>query len=152
MSMDDLYERDVVAWAEAQAEALRRRSANEIDWENVAEEVGDVGGAVVKACESQVINILAHFLKIEFSGLTEPINHWRAEIDAFRTELERDLTPTLAARLPDRVEALYIYGVKAFRRHYIQLGEATPELPSVCPYNWDDVVGRGADWTPAPRS
>ena len=54
MSMEDLYEHDVVAWAQAQAqaqaEALRRQSANEIDWDNVAEEVGDVGGAVVKAC------------------------------------------------------------------------------------------------------
>ena len=29
MSMDDLYERDPVAWAEAQADALRRRSTNE---------------------------------------------------------------------------------------------------------------------------
>ena len=56
MSMEDLYEHDVVAWAQAQAqaqaqaEALRRQSTNEIDWDNVAEEVGDVGGAVVKAC------------------------------------------------------------------------------------------------------
>jgi hypothetical protein len=37
--MSDLYEADIAAWAEQQANALRRRAANEIDWENVAEEI-----------------------------------------------------------------------------------------------------------------
>jgi glycosyltransferase involved in cell wall biosynthesis len=37
--MNDLYEADIAAWAEQQADALRRRAANEIDWENVAEEI-----------------------------------------------------------------------------------------------------------------
>ena len=40
--MSDLYEADIAAWAEQQADALRRRAANEIDWENVAEEIEDV--------------------------------------------------------------------------------------------------------------
>lgn len=34
--MDDLY---VALWAERQASALRRRSGDEIDWDNVAEEI-----------------------------------------------------------------------------------------------------------------
>jgi hypothetical protein len=36
--MGRLYEADLALWAERQASALRRRAANEIDWENVAEE------------------------------------------------------------------------------------------------------------------
>jgi hypothetical protein len=42
---DDLYDTDIVLWSEQQAAALRRRAANEIDWENVAEEIE----AVVRA-------------------------------------------------------------------------------------------------------
>ena len=38
------YDTDVAAWAEQQADALRRRAANEIDWDNVAEEIEDVVG------------------------------------------------------------------------------------------------------------
>ena len=41
--MSDLYEDDILLWSEHQAEALRRRAANEIDWENVAEEIEAVG-------------------------------------------------------------------------------------------------------------
>ena len=37
------YDLDLHDWAHAQADALRRRSANEIDWENVAEEIESLG-------------------------------------------------------------------------------------------------------------
>jgi hypothetical protein len=33
--MNDLYETDFVLWAERQADALHRRAASEVDWENV---------------------------------------------------------------------------------------------------------------------
>src|ERR1043166_92856 len=145
---DDLYERDIVAWAEAQATALRRRSANEVDWDNVAEEVGDVGGNIVRACESQVINILAHFLKIEFSGLSEALNHWIGEIGAFRIELERDLTPTIFARMPGRLDHLYRYAVRSVHNDWLKRAEASPALPDECPYTWEDVLGRGEEWVP----
>ena len=68
MTIDNLYERDFTAWAEAQVEALRKRSANEIDWENVAEEIESVGRSDTRAFNSLVEHILAHMLKIEFSG------------------------------------------------------------------------------------
>jgi hypothetical protein len=40
---DTLYDTDVAAWAEQQAGALRRRAADEIDWDNVAEHVAGAG-------------------------------------------------------------------------------------------------------------
>ena len=39
------YETDVVAWAEAQAEALRAGRFDELDLENLAEEIADGGQA-----------------------------------------------------------------------------------------------------------
>jgi hypothetical protein len=42
---DTLYDTDVAAWAEQQAGALRRRAANEIDWDNVAEEIEGVAAS-----------------------------------------------------------------------------------------------------------
>ena len=32
--MADLYDADIMEWSEKQADALRRRAANEIDWDN----------------------------------------------------------------------------------------------------------------------
>lgn len=146
-----LYERDPLAWAEAQAEALRRRSGNELDWEHVAEEIEDVGRSITRACESHVVNILAHLLKLEFSGLTEPRRHWGAELGEFRLALEADLTPTLEARLPVRVADLYPRAVKMLRLAYDKRGEEAPVVPETCPYEWADVLGRGMDWVPEPR-
>ncbi len=34
--MSDHYEIDIALWSERQADALRRRASNEVDWENVA--------------------------------------------------------------------------------------------------------------------
>jgi len=41
--MPDLYDLDFVQWSSSQADALRRRAGNEIDWENVAEEIESLG-------------------------------------------------------------------------------------------------------------
>ena len=41
--MNDLYDEDIVTWSEQQAELLRRRSANALDWDHLAEEIEDVG-------------------------------------------------------------------------------------------------------------
>ncbi len=35
--MNKLYDQDFVAWTRDQADALRRRSGNELDWENLLE-------------------------------------------------------------------------------------------------------------------
>ena len=53
---DGLHERDALAWAETQADLLRRLAAGElvqaIDWPNVIEEVQDVGLSKLRCCES----------------------------------------------------------------------------------------------------
>jgi hypothetical protein len=38
-----LYDTDILLWSEQQAELLRQRSANSLDWDNLAEEIADVG-------------------------------------------------------------------------------------------------------------
>ena len=137
-----LYDRDPLAWAEAQAEVLRRRSGNELDWEHVAEEIEDMGRSITRACESHVVNILAHLLKIEFAGAEAPLRHWRAEVEEFQLALETDITPTLEARLPERLEALYARARKLTRLSFEKREETPPELPEACPYGWADIIGR----------
>ena len=67
---DDLYDRDYFAWAQVQAEALRahRSGENALDYDNLAEEVEDLGGSIRRACISQIANIIEHLLKIELLG------------------------------------------------------------------------------------
>jgi uncharacterized protein DUF29 len=61
----DLYEDDILLWSEQQAEALRRRAANEIDWDNIAEEVEALGRSERNAVESHLQQALLHDIEAE---------------------------------------------------------------------------------------
>ena len=82
--MSNLYDTDIVAWAEDQASALRRRAANEIDWDNIAEEIESVGNEQRHAVESLLINIMQHRCH---TGSTKSMSggcRWNAGCDAAR--------------------------------------------------------------------
>lgn len=58
-----LYERDYHAWAFEQAALARRRSSNELDWDNVAEELEDLGKQQQSELRSRYVVLLHHLLK-----------------------------------------------------------------------------------------
>jgi hypothetical protein len=64
--MPMLYETDPYSWALKQADALRRRSGNEIDWDNVAEEIEAVGKSQESELRNRLAVLLAHLLKWRF--------------------------------------------------------------------------------------
>jgi len=50
--MSDLYGDDIVLWCEQQADALRRRAAHELDWDNLAGRIENVGKTQSRAIDS----------------------------------------------------------------------------------------------------
>ncbi|HKQ86712.1 MAG TPA: DUF29 domain-containing protein [Candidatus Acidoferrales bacterium] len=82
MTADLLYEEDFYAWTQQQAELLRRLAAisNALDIEHIAEEIEDLGRSDLRAAQSLCQHIIEHLLKLEYSGLAEPVDHWRDEI------------------------------------------------------------------------
>jgi len=69
MDRRSLYDDDIYAWTQQQAEVLRRLAEtrrdlpNELDLENVAEEIEDVGKSELHRVESFVRLILLHLVK-----------------------------------------------------------------------------------------
>ena len=57
------YENDSHAWALEQADALRRRAANEVDWDNVAEEIESLGKQQAAELRNRLVVLIAHLLK-----------------------------------------------------------------------------------------
>ena len=68
----ELYEEDLYAWSEAQAELLRRRRFAELDLEHVVEEILDVGGSLYREVRSRIRTIMEHLLKLEHSAAADP--------------------------------------------------------------------------------
>ena len=152
MSTESLYEQDFYAWTQQQAELLRRLPAigNEIDLEHIAEEIEDLGRSDLRAARSLCQHIIEHFLKLEYSGLDEPADHWRDEIVEWRLELEQILTRSIEAKL--NLPSLYKTALRLVRRLERDVPGLMSRIPAECPYTLEQIVGAGGeDWFPPPR-
>jgi len=149
---DTLYDEDFYAWTQQQAAVLRGLPAtsNRLDAELIAEEIEDLGRSEVHTAQSLCEHIIEHFLKLEYSGLSEPAEHWRDEIVEWRIQLSRTLTRSIRAKLdlPDR----YRTALRLLCRQERTAPGLMSRVPSACPYTLDQIIGVGdEDWFPDPR-
>lgn len=147
-----LYDEDFYAWTQEQAELLRGgpAAANRLDFELVAEEIEDLGKSELHACESLCEHIIEHLLKLEYSGIEEPANHWRREIVEWRLQLQKKLTRTITAKLD--LPSRYRTALKLLRYLEHDMPGLTARVPAACPYSLDQIRGSDEeDWFPSPR-
>ena len=149
---DALYEEDFYAWTQQQAGLLRRLplTSNSIDAENVAEEIEDLGRSELRTAQSLVEHIIEHLLKLEFSGLDEPTEHWRDEVVEWRLQLEKTLTRSIEAKLD--LAARYKAALRLVRRLERDIPGLMGRIPPDCPYSLQQMVSAGEeDWFPSPN-
>jgi hypothetical protein len=149
---DTLYDDDFYAWTQEQAALLRRLPtvSNRLDAELIAEEIEDLGRSEVRTAQSLCEHIIEHLLKLEHSGLNEPVGHWRREIIEWRLQLEKTLTRSITAKLdlPHRYRA----ALRLLREDEPAIADLTGRVPRECPYTLDQIIGNGdEDWFPEPR-
>jgi hypothetical protein len=149
--LDQLYEQDFYAWTQAQAKELRRfartRPNLPLDLAHIAEEIRDLGKSEYEAVFSLVQRILQHFLLIEHSPATDQRLHWSDEIDAFRDQIDRKLSPTIRRQLKREFEEAFARARRRVHRKMHRYGEehAAAALPPECPYTLEQVLG---EWLP----
>ena len=148
---DTLYEEDFYAWTQQQADLLRHLplTGNSIDAEKVAEEIEDLGRSELRTAQSLVEHVIEHLLKIEFSGLERPAEHWRDEIVEWRLQLDKILTRSIAAKLD--LASRYKSALRLVRRLERDVPGLTSRLPQTCPYSLEQIVSGEEEWFPAPR-
>jgi hypothetical protein len=138
----DLYDEDFYAWTQEQAKALRThfRGDNRLDVEHLAEEVEDLGKSELQGVESFVEQIIAHLLKLDYSGQAAPRSHWRAEILNFRQNINRKITPSIRRKVERALDELY-YGARqiAAAGALVHEPDLIRRLPKSCPYDWDTI-------------
>src|SRR4051812_14946492 len=144
-----LYDDDFYAWTQQQAALLRDCPLgrdNRVDIEHIAEEIEDLGRSELHACQSLCEHIIEHLLKIEYSGLTEPVAHWRREIAEWRVQLERKQTRSILAKLdlPDR----YRVALKLLSYLKGDMPGLMQRVPAECPYSLEQILGGDEDWFP----
>jgi Domain of unknown function DUF29 len=134
-----LYEDDLLAWAEAQAEALRVLAcrpelSNLVDWDNVIEEIETLGRSDFRAVQSFLTLGFIHLIKLASDPMHNPARHWEGEIQNFMSTFQKLCTETIARKLD--CDDLW---AEASRRASHELwafgGKLLPGLPETCPFS-----------------
>jgi hypothetical protein len=117
--MSALYDEDIYTWALQQAKALRKRSGNEVDWENVAEEIESLGKSQLSEAESRLFIICTHLLKWIYQP-EQRSRSWEATLKIERYDLNAHLAQNPGLK-PKRASAFK----KAYRNARLQAGAET---------------------------
>ena len=137
----DLYEADIVLWSERQADALRRRPNNEIDWENVAEEIEDVGRSQLNAVESLLTQAVLHDLKAQAWPLSRDVENWRAEARLFRRQARRRFPESMR----QKIDLAGLYADALAGLPATMDGQAPMPVPETCPVTLDGLLSEGTN-------
>ena len=154
----ELYHSDGYSWAIEQADTLRRRDFAAVDWDNVIEEIKDVGKAEVRSWTSYCARTIEHLLKIEHyrKATDEELKHWSQEVSHFRIRMARIIRKNPG--LQGEYESMFADAWEDGRDHtchrladYDQSDDSLTDrgtayrhrnltLPQDCPYKLEDVT------------
>jgi hypothetical protein len=100
-----LYESDYYLWVVETVKQLQDQNFEQIDWDNLIEEVSDLGRREKKKLKSLLRNLWEHLLKLKYwqSELERNQSHWKGEIRNFRKQIRDELeeSPSLKNYLHD---------------------------------------------------
>lgn len=132
------YETDFYLWTSRNAQLLRERRFNEIDFENIAEEIEDMGGNRKRELRSRLSILLAHLLKWKFQPMGR-CSSWKYTIDEQRDELIDLLTesPSLQYELEQKLQHAYKY---ALRQAEKDTAINRKNFPQECPFSLGEVL------------
>ncbi|HEY9614900.1 DUF29 domain-containing protein [Allocoleopsis sp.] len=117
-----LYQADYLKWIETTIEMLRVRDYSNIDWENLIEEITDMGWSERKSLKSNLIVVLTHLLKWQYQPKFRS-GSWKGSIVEHRRRIREALkdSPSLKPYLQEVFAQCYLDAV--------ELASAETELP-----------------------
>jgi hypothetical protein len=86
-NLANLHEIDLNLWLEQMAIAVKNRDVNNMDWDNLLEEIEDMGASQKRALESYMQRLIEHILKLQYWYLEVERcrNGWQQEVTNYRS-------------------------------------------------------------------
>jgi hypothetical protein len=130
------YESDLYEWAKEQADVLRRRASNALDWDNLAEEIESLGASQRSEFRSRLKVLLVHLLKWKYQPEWR-CGSWRGSIREARDQIDDVLGDNPSLRTYS-AECL----AKAYARARLRALDQTGllSLPEACPWTIDEIL------------
>jgi hypothetical protein len=137
------YDVDLTAWVAEQVALLRARRFDEIDADNIAEELEDVGREQYDKLESALTLLIMHSLNWDHQP-ERPSRSWRVTIAEQRRRVDKLLekNPSLKASLDEAMADAHIDGRG---RAAVEMDRDEDTLPAACPYGFDEIMTRPID-------
>ena len=152
-----LYDLDFYAWSEQQAGRIRAAAGAHpnllIDWNEVAEEIEDLGKSLERELQSRLATIIEHLLKLQFSPATDPRDGWEETVLRERGRIELllaqspSLRPKVPALLPGAQRIATKLVIASLRRHG-EISEAGVRLLAAQAVTPEQALG---EWLPNGR-
>jgi hypothetical protein len=112
-----LYETDYNQWVNETVQQLRERQFDGVDWDNLIEEIEDMGKSQKRALESFLTRLVEHLLKLSYwqSEKERNSNHWKSEIVNFRYQIHKRLkeSPSLRPELESIYAEIFSVAIKS---------------------------------------
>ncbi|MFN3471662.1 MAG: DUF29 domain-containing protein, partial [Aquificaceae bacterium] len=147
--LKELYEKDFPLWVEENLKLLREKAYELVDWENLLEEIEDMGLRYLDSCVSHLAVVLENLYKWDnFKELIKTKRKkvsfsWIKNVENARDELELLFYkyPSLKARLPQEVSYAWKQARVGVRKWLRKLSYDPEEfdIPKECPYTYEEA-------------
>jgi len=155
--LKELYEKDFLLWLEENLKLLENREYDLVDWENLLEEIRDIGQRHLDAVISQMARIMEHLYKWENYRYREYVgNSWINSISNARKVLRTLFLryPSLKAKAQDKenlqtawkaaVYSLMDWFEKPINhdlaKKYFGRIPTEKDFPKDCPYTFEQIL------------
>jgi hypothetical protein len=155
--LKELYEKDFLLWLEENLKLLENREYDLVDWENLLEEIRDMGQRHLDAVISQMARIMEHLYKWENYRYREYVgNSWINSIHQARGKLELAFKryPSLRAKSRDRENIQTAWEVAVsnlirwfenpknhdLAKRYLGRIPTEKDFPKDCPYTFEQIL------------
>ena len=88
-----LHETDFNLWIEETIQTIKNRDVKNMDWDNLLDEIEDMGASQKRALRSYTMRLIEHIFKLKYwhNEREQNENSWRIEINNFRSQIENIL-------------------------------------------------------------
>ena len=116
-NLKQLHDRDFNLWIEQIKLKIQQQDLKDMDWDNLLDEIDDMGASQKRALDSYTQRLIEHILKLKYwqSEVERCRNGWMVEVTNFRSRINRILkkNPSLKNYLVSEYSDIYHDAVKA---------------------------------------
>ena len=134
------HDSDFFEWTQQQSAVLRSHPVDcgELDVENLAEEIEDMGLEQIRKTSSFLVQMLVHLLKLHLEPNAPSAQHWFDEVLRFQADAVLAFSPGIKQRLD--LDKIWKLAKKGATSKLAQYNVSVPDLPPECPLSLDTML------------